>query len=97
MSGRLAAALPEKALVAHARLGRGFGGLVAHQARPCALHAWNPGTYWVNNYPNPDRPLYTFHESWTLPTPYKGDQPAPMASPYYVDPAAPAYPGVALL
>jgi hypothetical protein len=58
---------------------------------------WNPGTYWVNNYPNPDRPLYTLHESWTLPTPYKADQPAPMAGPYYVDPAAPAYPGVALL
>jgi len=58
---------------------------------------WNPGTYWVNNYPNPDRPLYTLHESWTLPTPYNDDQPGPMAGPYYVDPAAPEYRGVALL
>jgi hypothetical protein len=58
---------------------------------------WNPGTYWVNNYPNPDRPLYTLHDSWTLPTPYNDDQPGPMAGPYYVDPAAPEYRGVALL
>jgi hypothetical protein len=58
---------------------------------------WTPGTYWVNNYPNPDQPLYTLHESWTLPTPYSGDQLGPMAGPYYVDPAAPAYRGVALL
>jgi len=58
---------------------------------------WTPGTYWVNNYPNPDRPMYTLHESWTLPTPYAGDQLGPMAGPYVVDPAAPAYRGVALL
>jgi hypothetical protein len=58
---------------------------------------WLPGTYWVNHYPDPDRPLFTLHTRVTLPAPYSDDQPAPMAGPYYVDPAAPAYPGVALL
>ncbi|MGD0122229.1 MAG: hypothetical protein ABSC46_06700 [Candidatus Limnocylindrales bacterium] len=65
-------------------------------SRTLRAGTWLPGTYWAHNVPT-DQPLFTLHESWTLPTPYSTDQPAPLGESYYVDPAAPAYPGVALL